>query len=251
MKALFLSMILIAAIFCTQDNFVEKQATVDKVLGKVHNRYDPNDQWDKLNLRVHIREPRPQTPARFSELIIDNQTGYFRLSRQYEEGTIDRVIDASGSSEILLNGSSNIPDDIVEKYRLSRESNFGYQTFYRTIQGLPSTLNQDVVESFGSMRPELFDGMDVHVIPIKLRESLITREWELLVSEKAGRMVALRFIHPPEDEAENEIILFEGEFVSGGVTIPRFRHWYMEEGRKYLGSDILLTELPGEDTSNL
>jgi hypothetical protein len=101
------------------------------------------------------------------------------------------------------------------------------------------------------MRPDLFDGMDVHVIPIKLRESLITREWELLVSEKAGRMVALRFIHPPEDEAENEIILFEGEFVSGGVTIPRFRHWYMEEGRKYLGSDILLTELPGEDTSNL
>ena len=41
MKALFLSMILFAANFCIQENFVEKQATVDEVLEKVHNLLMP------------------------------------------------------------------------------------------------------------------------------------------------------------------------------------------------------------------
>lgn len=244
-RFLLLLMFLAVLASCNAD---EQLQDPKQVLGEVMEIMDPGGEWSSLELRIHIREPRPQTPARFSELVMNNQTGYFRLSREYEEGIIDRIINHSGDPEIRLNGNGDVPDSIRQKYRLSEESIYGYRSFYKTLHGLPSTLDSTVVQSFGRLKREMFDDAEVLAVPVRLKESLVTQDWELLVSAESKELVALRFIHPPSDEVENEIIIFEGEFRTNGITMPRFRHWYLEESGEYLGSDILLSEIAASES---
>lgn len=215
----------------------------EEILKNAIQKFDPNGKWSSAEIRLHIREPRPQTPARYSDLILNNGNGSFRLAREYEVGEIVRIIDKSGNSEIRLNGFVTIPDEIRGQYRLQKESNFGYRDFYRTIHGLPATLQEPFVKEVGQAEIELFEGSEVYRIPLELKEPMITSQWELLVSKEEFRIVALRFVRPPGDQSENELIIFEGSYSLNGMNIPRFRHWYLEDSREYLGSDIILGEI--------
>lgn len=235
----------------SQPLLIEKQVknpdllSSSHILEKSRQQFDPDSNWNRAEFRLHIREPRPQTPARYSELILNNQTGYFRLSREYEVGEIVRLVDESGISEILLNGSDEISDDVIEKYRLYEEGNYSYRNFYKIILGLPVTLNDQIVREIGKTGSEIYNGTEVYNISVELNEPLISKRWELLISKNDYRIRALRFVHAPEDEKENEIIIFEGEYSTDGMKIPRFRHWYLEESNEYLGSDLILGEIPG------
>jgi hypothetical protein len=215
------------------------------ILKKVRQIFDPKGNWHKTELRLHIREPRPQTPSRYSDMILNNETGYFKLSREYDVGELVRKIDEKGKSEIYLNGEKQIPEEIRKEYGLTVSSNFRYRNFYKTILGLPAELNGPFINSLGKTQDEIFNGMEVFNIPVLLNKPMITKNWEILISKNDYRFVALRFVHSPGENTENELIIFEGEYSINDLKIPRFRHWYLEQSREYLGSDIILGEIPG------
>ena len=46
----------------------------------------------------------------------------------------------------------------------------------------------------------------------------------------------------PENPNKGERLIFEGEFETNGIKIPRMKHWY-ELNNVYSGSDIIISEL--------
>jgi hypothetical protein len=46
--------------------------------------------------------------------------------------------------------------------------------------------------------------------------------------------------------SQGEYILFEGNFENGSVILPRFRHWHDKKDGRYLGSDVIVSNLKEE-----
>lgn len=85
-----------------------------------------------------------------------------------------------------------------------------------------------------------FEGSDVYRIDLELKEPMISKYWTVMISVDDYVLTGLRFRHEDNASKEDELILFEGQYSVGAMTLHRFRHWYLFESRKYLGSDILL-----------
>lgn len=90
-----------------------------------------------------------------------------------------------------------------------------------------------------------FEGRDVCSVQLELTEPIISKHWELLVDLTDHSLVALRFDHGDDPELPDELIVFDGEFTWDGMTVPRFRHWYLEDSGNYLGTDIIVKALGG------
>jgi len=213
------------------------------ILEKSRIAHDPSGRWDTFRFSIHIQEPRPQTPLRYSELMLDNQTGAFRLKRIYEPGTIERIITEDEESQILLNGSSDIPAQVREEYRLSEDSNFVYRNFYQTINGLPMSLTEEKWINIEEPEKITFDEQSVYQIRVELAEPMISKYWELMIDSEDYSLVALKFDHSEDGDRPDELILFDGSLSLGGITIPRFRHWYYYDSREYLGSDVIVKSM--------
>lgn len=210
------------------------------ILDQSKKQQDPEGAWPVAGLSFHIQEPRPQTPQRFSKLRLDNRTGAFSLIREYEPGTIERIIDEKGNAEILLNGSPDISEELRKEYRLNNESNFGYRSFYQTINGLPMSLTANKWLNISDAQTMNFDGREVYSIQLELKEPMISKYWTLMIAADNYNLVALRFRHEDSADQEDELIIFDGDYRLDSMTIPRFRHWYLFDSREYLGSDVIL-----------
>jgi hypothetical protein len=214
----------------------------NNVLDKSIAHHDPENNWTKTTISIHIQEPRPQTPLRYSELTLDLGSGTFDLTRAYEPGIVSRIISETGEPTILLNGSADIDEEIVEEFRLDPSRNSGYRGFYKMMIGLPMSLQDEIVSEVVEMGSGMFHGIEVHVVRAKLNESLISDEWEVYFSKEDFSLKGLQFIHD-DPESEDELIVFDGSFSWDGITIPRFRHWYLADSEEYLGTDVIVKPL--------
>jgi hypothetical protein len=219
-------------------NFVCKNSQY--ILQKSQEIHDPQGVWDKAELSIYVQEPRLQNPLRYSVLSLNNRTGAFSLIRDSEMGEVERIIDEDGNASVLLNGSSQIDEDVIQKYRLGAERNAGYQSFYKRIYGLPMSVNENMWLYIEDAETTTLEGQEVYKIKIELKEAMISKHWELFISTKDYTLVALKFNHSEAPDRPDEIIRFDGEYSIDGITIPRFRHWYHEESGDYRGSDIIV-----------
>lgn len=216
-----------------------------QVLEKSRERHDPDGRWTSTSLAVHIQEPRLETPLRYSEVVMDNRSGSFRLTREHGSDVLERIIDANGSATTLLNGTAEIPEAVREQYRIDDGRNYGLRSFYRMIYGLPMSLSHEVVERVRGVVAGSFAGREVCKVRLDLKEGVISRHWELMVDPVDYSLVALRFEHPDDPALPDELIVFDGEFTWDEMRIPRFRHWYLLESDEYLGSDVILRAVGG------
>ncbi len=213
-----------------------------ELLQKSKSFHDPDGNWGSQVLRIHIQEPRPQTPFRFSELTLDLKTGAFNLGREYEVGSVERIITESGEAKVLVNGSEEFSDEIKEELRLDASRNTGYRSFYRLMQGIPMSLDDSKVKEIGEVQEEKIDEEAVFAISIELKEPMISSNWLLYISKEDYSVVALRFLHQ-DSEREDEMIVFDGLYEFENIRVPRFRHWYEADSGEYSGSDIIVKEL--------
>lgn len=239
---LLATMILITG--CQLQTNVQNLSASD-IIERSQKRYDPKGVWGSSEIQIHIQEPRPQTPYRYSILFLDNATGEFKLTRTVEEGLVDRIVTPSGEAKVLLNGEEEISEDIIEKYRLGAERNAGFRSFYQTMYSLPMSLNSEIVENMKREEIALFEGNEVYVIRIILKESMISNDWLLYIS-KDYTLKALKFDQPDDSDRPDEIMRFDGAYTYDEITIPRFRHWYYEESKEYLGSDVIVKDIVEE-----
>ncbi|MEQ8524766.1 hypothetical protein [Gracilimonas sp.] len=227
-----------------QPKLVAQDKTPSEILRLSQERHDPNANWESAKLHIHLQEPRPQTPSRYSILYLDNATGEFRLTRTVEEGVIERIITPTGEAKILLNGSDDFSEAIREKYRLNAGRNSGYKSFYQILNGLPMSLNKNVVEEIQRGEDGVFEEMEIYTIRVELIEQIISKYWVLHIAKEDYSLVGLKFDHHEDSNQEDELIHFGGEFTFEEVIIPRFRHWYHEDSKEYLGTDVIVKEIP-------
>ncbi len=240
MKYLYVIIFLIGTFHANDLRLAYECQNSTYILEQSKKQHDPEDAWPAAAISLHIQEPRHQTPQRFSKLRLDNRTGAFSLIREYETGTIERIIDEKGNAEILLNGSPDISEELRNEYRLNSENNFGYRSFYQTINGLPMSLTANKWQNISDAQTMNFDGREVYIIQLELKEPMISKYWTLMVATDNYNLVALRFRHEDSVDQEDELIKFDGDYRLGSMTIPRFRHWYLFDSREYLGSDVIL-----------
>lgn len=211
------------------------------ILGKSKLKHDPQQEWTHADLKIHIQEPRIQSPERYSKITLNNKGNSFEIERDSEDGKIKRKIDEHGNFQAWLN-EGIAPLEIVEKYGLNKERSEGYWNFYKTMYGLPMSITEDFYLKIDSAAITNFDDKEVYRINVELKDELFSKHWALLISTKNYELVGLEIEFPDKPE-KNELIQFEGVFTSGGLNIPRIRHWYSKEQMEYLGSDIIVKEV--------
>lgn len=221
----------------------KEQLTAEEILKLSQQHHDPNGYWDQTKFSAHIQEPRTMNPLRYSKIEMDNETGAFTLVRDSEAGPIERMIGEEGTPSVLLNGSSDFTEEQREEFRLDEQRNFGYRSFYALMYGLPMSLTDEVVENIGNLQTTTYEGEEVYSIHIELKESMISKRWELMINREGHSLVALKFDHADDPDWPDEVIEFDGSYSWDGITIPRFRHWYEIETTEYLGSDVILSPI--------
>ena len=213
------------------------------ILEQVKKGYDAKDHWSKVDLKVHLQEPRVGNPQRHTQLTLNRSDGYFEMSRPREGGTVKRVITSKGEEMSFLNGESEISEELRIKYRLNSETHAAMKRFYDIMYGLPMSVEEGFWEQIEPAEKSVFEGRDAYRINMVLNEELISKYWTLIIGVDDYQLLALEFTHPEEPDNEGELIKFEGEYEVDGVIFPRVRHWYLLGSNEYLGTDIIVEEL--------
>lgn len=238
-KAFCLLLITTLLIFLIFDSGYAQERSSDFILEQSLKFHDPDSKWNQTILSIHIQEPRILNPGRFSKLSLHPGSGKFSLSRDYEIGEVSRIISDEGEAIVLVNGSSNYSQDIKEEYRLDGSRNMSYRNFYQILYGFPMSLKEDIVEQASKPGYDVVFDTEYIMIEYVLKESIISDRWKVYFSKDNYSVQALRFVHTGSEE-QDEVILFDREYTWDGITIPRFRHWYLLESKEYQGSDIIV-----------
>ena len=213
------------------------------ILNQAKKEYDANNKWKKLEMKVHIQEPRVGNPKRNTKIWFNNSSNYFEMEREREEGLIKRVITSNGESKIYLNGQSNVPENLKEKYGLNLERSKGFQNFYKVLNGIPMSITDDFWNKIEPAQKIEYEGKEAYGIRINLKDEMISKHWTLIISAESFKVLALEFNYPDTPDKEEEVIKFDGEYEVGGMKVPRIRHWYIKDTDEYLGTDIIVEEV--------
>jgi len=239
----YLSIAVLITLFCQAIIAQNDYINGDQLLKKMIEKADPNHQWPETTLKVHIQEPRVGNPQRHTKLTLKNAESYFAMERFRVDGIVSRSLSADGTSEIALDGIVDLPDSIIQKYKLNVQRTINHKRFYELMYGLPMTLNKSLWQNINPARRSQFEGKEVYEISIELKEEMISKFWTLIIGVNLYKLLAIEFSHPDETDGEEEIIKFEGEIKIANVVLPRIRNWYIKGSNEYLGSDIIVSEL--------
>lgn len=237
MKASILLISVLLIFGCKQEETLDGKQILEQTIAQ----HDPSNAWNETQLYLHIQEPRIANPQRYSILALDNATNSFRLSRNRDQYLSEHIIDGSGNSTVLLNGETNIDTALVNKYRLDPARNIGYKNFYHLLYGLPMSLNSSLEKIIEVSETE-FNQESCYQITIELKEPMISKFWNLLVSKSSMEVKGVEIIIPDNPDA-GERLYFEGLITVNGIKIPRIRHWHELKNDTYSGTDIIVKEL--------
>ncbi|WP_191859518.1 DUF6503 family protein [Hanstruepera ponticola] len=232
-----------------------KQLTGESILEKSIQFHDINNEWKTANFKVVIEEPRIGNQFRNSIVELDNKSNYFKLQRNRGD-SISTHISQNNNYSSLLNGQIITDSLLIKKYRLDPKRNKGYHRFYKTLLGLPMSLD-DENKTIKQVEEITFNSIQSYKITIELeesiaggtvlntvksfknrKESLFSKDWILYVAKNDFRIIGLEMIYLDDPNAGGRII-FEGDFNINNISIPRIRHW-RELDNSYNGSDILM-----------
>ncbi len=216
------------------------------LLSKSVEKYDPGHNWKEALLSLHIQEPRVPNPLRYSVIKMDNASQSFELQRNRDDHVATYIVDASGEATVLLDGSSNFPKELIEKYRLDPQASFGYRRFYSFLYGLPMSLDAAVTETISPADITEFNNREAFVIPFELKEPLISKNWKIFLATDDFAVLGLETYHPNEPDKKGERLVFEGKIELSKFAIPRIHHWYDIATVEYLGSDIVVKSMVNE-----
>lgn len=234
MKSLITIVFLLPTVIFTQS--IAQEKTADKT----------DHENPALTLEIRIQEPRIQNPDRFSEVFLDFKTGAFVLHRNRDERMASYIIGEDGKAEVALDGCKRITDSDKKEYLLDATRNTRYRSYYQYLYGLPMILHDEDKFSLMTSVETTFDKQKAIERTYHLSEPVFSAIWKITFLEN-GELKKLEFYNEEKPE-EGEYIIFGGSFETGGVTIPRFRHWYEKKNNEYLGSDIIVSQLQKEKT---
>jgi len=216
---------------------VAAQPTAETVLQKSIAYHDPDGRWLKEAHLLTLRETRPDAEDRLTTLTLDYRTGGFAMRAERDGHVVEALWDGD-TCTARLDGRTDIPDDLRERYRLSCEGIQWLHAYYGYMHSLPMNLRDPGTRLDPAAQTTTFEGREVLALRVTYDEAVGSDIWYFYVDLETYALVGCRFYH---DEAKNdgEYIVFEEEVVQDGFRLPRVLKWYINEDGRFLGSDIL------------
>ena len=241
MKIKFISLLCLLLFSCTSP---EKTIDASTILNQSIAAHDKNGNWSSTSIQIQIQEPRVSNPQRYSIVKLNNKTGTFELSRNKEKHIIKYSIDEKANSSVLLDEKEVVDSVLIKKYRLDPSRNNNYKRFYTMMYGLPMSI-PDYSETITGGAKVVFNKEQCYKIEVELKEPIITKFWNVYISQKSNYVVGVEIFHK-DDKTKGERMHFENLIEINDMKLPRIRHWLDLKNDDYGGSDIIIKEIVEE-----
>ena len=228
---LFLSILLLSNI--TQNDVLSPQEIINKSI----EYHDPKGILLEKATTLHLTETRPNGKDRKSTISIDIKKERFEMDQLIEEHKIVSTY-SKGIISFSVNGSSEISDELKEKYRLKDDRLKMLRNYYQYLWLLPLKLNDAGTILNPTVKSTDFFGKKSLAIQVTYDAEVGNDIWYFYFHPVTYALQGYRFYHDESDN-DGEYILLNGETEFKSVRLPKERKWYTHKEDKYLGADIL------------
>jgi uncharacterized protein (DUF1684 family) len=208
-----------------------------QLLDKSISYHDPKSNWSKLKAEFKFTTIMDDKSERIRSVSINNKKEEFNFIGQYEEGRLEYKV-KKNMGKAMWNGSTSIPKDMAEKYRISDDRAIMYRNYYTYLYGMPMKLKDPGTNIDDKVTRVEFYGKTYDRIRVTYDPNIGKDIWYFYFNTDTHALEAYQFF---KDETKNdgEYILFEKTKIVDGIKIPSVRHWYYNNNQKFLATDIL------------
>jgi len=200
--------------------------------------HDSEGKWETFKSKLEFTVEIPDKPNMKRTVSIDNATQTFQFVAPYQEGVLSyEVQDNKGVAK--WNGSTDIPAEFAEKYKINSDRALMYRNYYTYLYGMPMKLKDPGTIINPNVMIVDFHGKKYHQIKVNYEPEVGTDTWYFYFNLETRALEAYQFFKD-DTESDGEYILFEGLVEKEGIKIPSIRKWYYNKDDKYLATDILL-----------
>ena len=209
------------------------------VLEKSIKYHDPSQAWEQGKFEFAFHESRATTYL-LTQVTMDNAAQSFELRQKNGKHDFLRYYGPEGCRQ-EYNGSTEIPEAIMKRFRLTCDRSKMYRNYYTYLWGLPMKLKDEGTIIDPAVRLRHFFGEDLYELKVTYEEGVGDDIWYFYFDQETFAMKGYRFYH---DEAKNdgEYILLSEEAQVGSLRLPKTRAWYTHKDRRYLGTDELMEQ---------
>ena len=211
--------------------------TGSKLIANSITYHDPNGHWEQQELFLNLRETRPGSADRITQIQINLSEEYFKLDQLRNE---DKIIREVSKTICLhkLNGSRKISTADIEKYRLSCERSKTIRDYYTYLWGLPMKLKDPGTIVDEVVVNSTFQGKTCYKLKVTYDPQVGEDIWYFYFDTTTFALIGYQFFHVEADN-DGEYITLEGEETINGIRFPKKRGWYVNKDNEFLGADIL------------
>ena len=119
---------------------------------------------------------------------------------------------------------------------LARDGGFFWRDYLGFLAGLPMCLAAPGVSIQPASGESQLEGETVRAIRASFSPETGSDIWTFYFDPETSQLLGCRFDRA-DAERDGEAILFEGISEISGMKIPRFRRWYRNDDRSFLGTD--------------
>ena len=219
---------------------LKSQMTATELLDKSIEFHDPKDNWDKFKGTLNFTVERPDKANGKRTVEINNKDQEFSFWAEYEEGTLNYVVNQDKGSA-KWNGSDTVPSDMAEKYRIKADRAVMYRNYYTYLYGMPMKLKDEGTIIDPKVAVTEFYGNTYHRIKVTYDPAVGKDIWYFYFNMETHALEAYKFYHD-ESKNDGEYILFKELKEIDKIKMPRVRAWYYNKDEKYLATDILVED---------
>lgn len=208
------------------------------VLEKSIAYHDPASQWGQGPMYLKLESQNPKGVSSLREAWIDIPAESFRM-RATRGQTVSEQSMLKSACSFQLHGSSEIPQDSLDKYRLTCERTLMFRDYLTYLNGLPMKLTDPGTILDPEVKELTYMGQDVLAITVRYEPEVGDEIYDFYFDPETYALRGYRF-YRDERSPKGEYILLAKETMVGKMRIPRERAWYTFPDTSYLGKDILL-----------
>lgn len=216
----------------------QEAVAAERALAGSISRHDPEGGWRSGAFAMTFSESRPDGSSRETRVVIDNRTGRFEFSTTRDGAAVDGVLTPADCT-LSLDGSTEISDEVREKYRLTCDRLEWIRNYYAYLWGLPMKLRDPGTILDPVARRTTFQGREVLALRVTYEEPVGGDTWYFYLDPESLELAGYRFYHD-ESANDGEYIVLEGLAEEAGLRLPRSRTWYVNSDDELLGTDTLV-----------
>jgi len=214
-----------------------QEITGKQLLDKAIQHHDPKGNWKSFKGMLEVTMTTPDEKQRISTIQIDLPERFFTLSYAQDKNSLVLSVQKNDCT-LSFNGSTSIPNEAIEKYKLTCDRAKRMRDYYTYLYGLPMKLTDSGTIIDPKVERKTFKGKEYLVLKATYEKEVGRDIWYFYFDPKTYAMEVYQFFH---DEAKNdgEYILLSDQETISKIKMPKTRAWYFNKDDKYLGTDVL------------